>query len=193
MDRKQIGEIRLNKRTIRIGHQVYPLANISRVQTVRLPWRGKYTTYYPLRGIMVLLLVIGALVAATVAAVPRLELDSDGQQLARQITAIVTALAAIRIVYLLLVLFYRINIRKQYYAMIIETAGTQDTALTGTNRDEIHRIESEIVAAIEDPPSQERVLHISGDVVLGGKTDARGAQGVQVGGGNAQHNAFSGR
>jgi len=37
---KRLGEIRINKRTVQIGHQVYPLANISRVQSGRLT-RGR--------------------------------------------------------------------------------------------------------------------------------------------------------
>ncbi len=48
MTKEKLGEIRINRRTLRIGHQVYPLANISRVQTLREAWRGRRATWYPI-------------------------------------------------------------------------------------------------------------------------------------------------
>jgi len=184
MAKDQVGEIRISKRTARIGHQVYPLANISRVQTLRLVWGGKLATFYPLRQITVLLLVVGAIVGAAVGVVPKLDLktDFDVEKAARQVAVGVVVLAGLRIAYLLFVLFYRLLIRQPRYALVIETAGTQYTALTGTDRDEIRRIEGEIVAAIEDPPSHERVVHVSGDVVFGDKVGRDQYQ--QVGTGN---------
>ncbi|WP_351234429.1 hypothetical protein [Streptomyces sp. NPDC002133] len=77
--KRYVGEIRISKRTVQIGHEVYPLANISR------------------------------------------------------------------------------------------PAGTQYTALSGTAYDEIERIKSEIVGAIEDPPQQERIVQVRGDLVMGDK------------------------
>lgn len=45
MAKKRVGEIRISKRIVQIGHEVYPLANISRVQTLRLVPGGKHATY----------------------------------------------------------------------------------------------------------------------------------------------------
>ena len=154
------------------------------MQTLRLIWGGKLATFYPLRRITVLLLVVGAIVAAAVAVVPQLDLktDFDVEKAARQFAIGVVVVAGVWIAYLLFVLFYRLLIRQARYALVIETAGTQYTALTGTDYHEIHRIEGEIVAAIEDPPSHERIVHISGDVVIGDKVGRD--QYKQVGTGN---------
>ena len=71
--------------------------------------------------------------------------------------------------YLLFVLFYRLLIRRPRFTLVIETAGTQYAALSGTDHNEIHRIKGEIVSAIEDPPAHERIVQVSGDLVIGEK------------------------
>ena len=168
MAKQQVGEIRISKRIVRIGHQDYPLANISRVQSLRLVWGGKLGTYYPLRRIVIVLVAV-VVVLAAVSVLPDVvpAVDADAQRVARQVAAVVAALAAIRIAYLLVLLGYRVLVRKPRYALVLETAGTQYTALTGTDHHEIQRIKNEIVAAIEDPPATERIVHIAGDVVMG--------------------------
>ncbi|MEW9533855.1 DUF6232 family protein [Microbispora sp. NPDC049125] len=171
MAKEKVGEIRISKRIVRIGHEVYPLANISRVQTLRVVWGGKLATFYPLREIAVLVLVVGAIYAAAVAVLPELDIraDFDVEGMAQQFATIAAALAGVRTAWLMAVLLYRLLIRRPRYALVVETAGTQYTALSGTDRAEIHRIEGEIVDAIEDPPSHERIVQISGDLVMGDK------------------------
>jgi len=80
----------------------------------------------------------------------------------------VTIPLALWAVYLLISFLYHLSQRTRY-ALIIETAGTQYTALSGPNPTEIDRIMGEIVGAIEDPPDNERILQVSGDIVLGDK------------------------
>jgi hypothetical protein len=160
MAKEKVDEIRISKRTVRIGHQVYPLANISRVQTLRLVWGGKLATFYPLREIIVLLFLL--LVAGGIAGAA----NAAG---VRQFATGAAILVGVRMTYLLCVLLYRLLIRRPNYALVLETAGTQYTALQGTDDHEIHRIEGEIVNAIEDPPLHERILHVSGDLVIGDK------------------------
>jgi hypothetical protein len=169
--KEHIGEIRISRRTVRIGHEVYPLANISRVQTLKLVWGGKYATFYPLRQMAVVVLLVGAVVVAALMVLPELGLDADFdiEEAARQFAMGVFALGAIRMAYLLFVLFYRLLIRRTRYALIIETAGTQYTALTGTDNQEIHRIKGEIVDAIENPPEKDRIIQVHGDLVAGDK------------------------
>jgi len=173
MAKETVGEIRINKRIVRIGHQVYPLANISRVQTLRLVWGGRLGTFHPLRTIAILLLVVGAIVGVAEAVVPRLHLDLESgldiETTARHVAVGAVVLGGIWTAYSVGVLFYRLLIRRPRYALVIETAGTQYTALTGTDYYEINRITGEIVAAIEDPPFHERIVHINGDVVMGDK------------------------
>ncbi|MGH3975263.1 MAG: DUF6232 family protein [Pseudonocardiaceae bacterium] len=168
MRKEKVGEIRISKRIVRIGHQVYPLANISRVQTLRLVRVGKLATFYPLREIAVFLLVVGAIVGAAVVVLPKLDLNVET---AREYANVAASLAGVWITYLLFVLFYRLWIRRSHYELVIETAGTQYAALRGTNRDEIHRVEGEIVNALEDPPDRERIVHIIGDFVNGDKVE----------------------
>jgi len=165
--KKKVGEIRIAKRIVTIGHETYPLANISRVQTLRVVWRGKLATLYPLREITVLLLLGGTIALVLQRAGSRLA-GADAETVRRIGTAFV-ALLAVRAAYLLGVLLYRLLFRRKRYALLIETAGTQYTALSGTARNEIHRIQAELVAAIEDPPSTERILHVGGDLVVGDK------------------------
>ncbi|WP_433436793.1 hypothetical protein [Nonomuraea sp. CA-141351] len=47
MAKQRVGEIRISKRVVKIGHEVYPLANISRAQTLRLVPAGKQATRTP--------------------------------------------------------------------------------------------------------------------------------------------------
>ncbi|PBC92588.1 hypothetical protein BX281_0266 [Streptomyces sp. Ag82_O1-15] len=166
---KRVGEIRIAKRVVTIGHETYPLANISRVQTLRVVWHGKLATFYPLREITSLLLLGGAITLL----LPRVDLGSRlgaaDTETARRIATAFAALLAVRIAYLLGLLLYRLLLRRKRYALLIETAGTQYTALSGTARNEIHRIQAAIVAAIEDPPSTEQILHVRGDLVVGDK------------------------
>lgn len=168
---KQIGELRISKRTVQMGHQVYPLANISRVQSLELVWGGRKATFYPLREVAVWLVLVALIIIAARKVVPNLEanVDFDLEAVARQGAAIITVLVGIRVVYLLALVLYRLLIRQRRYALMLETAGTQYTALSGTDHREISRIRNEIVRAIEDPPQQERILHLSGDIVAGDK------------------------
>ena len=171
MAKKRIGEIRINKRIVQIGHQFYPLANISRMQTIKEAWHGSLATFYPLWTITVVLLVVGSTVYVARAVVPTLDVptDLDLEKAGRQLAAGTIAVGGVLIACLLLVLLYRLLMRRPRYALVLETAGTQYTALTGTNRQEIERITHEIVAAIANPPSYERILQLSGDVVIGDK------------------------
>lgn len=166
MAQSQIGEIRISKRVVRVGHQAYPLANISRVQTLKLVWRGRWTTWYPIGEIIVLC----ALALGIAAAAENLRFDRD---LISQVSIVLIVLIAVRVAFMLCVFVYRLVFRRRRYALMLETAGTQYTALSGTDLGEIRRIEGEIVGAIEDPPDHEYTVQIHGDLVLGNKEGNR--------------------
>ena len=174
MAEQQVGEIRISSRIAIIGHQVYPLANIARIQTLHVVRAGRSRTFYPLRTIVFLLVLVVGVTTATVVLVPKLapriepNTDLDVARIAHQVAGAVTVLAAIWILWLLAVIVHRLNTPQQY-VLTIETSGTQYTALTGTDYNEIRRIEWAIVAAIERPPAHEQVLRVSGDVVFGDK------------------------
>lgn len=83
-----------------------------------------------------------------------------------------------RVLYLLGALVYgRLRSR---YALIIETAGTEFTALTGRDPHELERIKREITHALENPPNSERVLHAGGDIVIGDQYKQTGRNTTMV-------------
>jgi hypothetical protein len=173
MARQQVGEIRINPRTVRIGHQVYPLANISRVQTVQVTWAGRRATSYPVKWIAILAVLFAVAGGLIVAGLPALDLGGD--QLTTQLLMGAIALFGVPIACLLLVFLYRLLLRRKHFALLLETSGTQYAALSGTNQGELHRIEREIVGAIENPPTYERVVHLHGDLVVGNQFKQTGA------------------
>lgn len=151
-------EIRINKRTVRIGHEVYSLANISRMQTVRLGYTKKQSLFKPVKD------MIGALFFVVVASVI---LTASGVDKAQQIKEWIYLLGALYVVYLLILLIYRL-FRRPIYVLLIETAGTQFTLLGSYDQGTVRMIENEVVDAIENPPVEEKILHV-GDVILGDK------------------------
>lgn len=173
MANERVGEIWINTRTVRIGHQVYPLANISRVQTVRVVWAGRSSTFYPIKEITVLVVLFAALASAAVALLPKIGIVEE--RTARQVAMVVAVLFGVRVAYLVGLFLYRLLFRRKRYALLVETAGTQYTALSGTDRAEVHRIEGEIVGAIENPPVREYSVQIHGDMVLGNQYKQNGS------------------
>ncbi|MEU6258709.1 DUF6232 family protein [Streptomyces sp. NPDC047043] len=171
MAKRRVGEIVISRRVVQIGHEVYPLANISRVQLLEVRWGGRLATFHPLRRMLSVAVVAGVVVAAAVLVPPELPAgtDPDIEQLAHQFAVIVAGLAGAAMTFHLAVFLYRLLFRKRRYALVIETAGTQYTALTGTDFTEIQRIKSIIVDAIENPPFQAMHVQVRGDVVMGDK------------------------
>ncbi|SDL01800.1 DUF6232 family protein [Streptomyces indicus] len=168
---RQIGEIVISRRVVQIGHEVYPLSNISRVRSLQLVWRGKYATWYPLRPLAITLFVIVSFAAAAQLAPPALPPDvrPDVESAARLLMPLVTGVGGVVAAGFLGLLIHRVFFRRTRYALVLETAGTQYTALSGTDGTEIHRIKHVIVDAIENPPTHPRSVQVYGDVVMGDK------------------------
>jgi hypothetical protein len=157
-------EIRINKRTMRIGHETYPLGTIARVRTIKLVWK-KGAAFAPLKHVfvaVVLAVVLGAIAQASGFA------DAVG---------VIVAVAVVRIVYLVGKIVYRLT-RRPIYSLAVETAGTQLGVLFSKDRNEIDRIEQAVVDAIEDPPDREIIMYahnvFSGDQVNGDKYQQSG-------------------
>lgn len=159
MAEKRVGVIRISKGVVQIGPDDYPLKTISHVHADRVPWTGRLATCYPVRQMVALAAVTGAIVAIAVKG------GAGGLGVA------VGVMALLPMAYLGAVLYYRIRKRKDRYVLILGTAGAQYTVVRGTNGAEIARIRKEIIRAIEEPPSEERVIHIAGDVVFGDKAE----------------------
>ncbi|MGH3694050.1 MAG: DUF6232 family protein [Pseudonocardiaceae bacterium] len=152
MSEDRVGEIRISRRLLRIGSQVYPLANIGRVQTLWLEWgRNNVATFREFVG---LLLVIGLIVFI----LPVLGLGSS-----------VSGLTVIAMIVAGIVVLYRFLTRQRRFVLFIETTGGQIATLAAKAEPEIRRIEYAVVEAIENPPNQEQVIQISGDIVMGDK------------------------
>ena len=179
MAKKRVGHIIISRRVVQIGHKAYPLANISRVQILPVQWAGRLATSQPLRPIASLV----ALLAAAVLIPPRLPsgTEPDVVDTVRQAAEAVIPVAAIGVAALSAVLLHRAFFRRKRYALVIETAGTQYSALMGTDFDEIQRIKTIIVDAIEDPPVEALHVDVRGDLVMGDKADT---QYKQTGSGN---------
>jgi len=173
MGKKRVGEIVISRRVVQIGHEIYPLANISRVQTLQVYWSGKLATLYPLRRMIIVVIAAGAVVAAARLVPSRLpvDVDPDIEHIARQFATLVAVLAGVRVAFLLVILIYRLLFRRRHYALVIETSGTQYTALSGRDFGEIQRIKNIIVDAIENPPLQATRVEVRGDLVMGDKAD----------------------
>ncbi|CUU54737.1 hypothetical protein Ga0074812_103227 [Parafrankia irregularis] len=174
--KNQIFEIVVGKRALTIGHEVYPLANISRIQTRELKWFGKYSTFYPLRRMASLAGGVALLVVAVIVG-PRYA-DPDGEyaleDIGRQFAVLVLVLAGAATLWLSGVLIYRVFFRRTYYLLLLETAGAQAALLNGTDLKEIMRIRNALVAAIEDPPASAYNIEVHGDVFAGDKFTGRG-------------------
>jgi hypothetical protein len=78
---------------------------------------------------------------------------------------VILAAAGLWIALLFVIMLFRL-VKRPLYALTIETAGTQYTALSSYDRNAIHMLENEVVAAIENPPERERILQIN-NVVKG--------------------------
>ncbi|MDQ2792356.1 MAG: DUF6232 family protein [Actinomycetota bacterium] len=151
MSEDRVGEIRISRRLLRIGNQAYPLTNIARVQTLWVEGNRSLATFREFVG---LLLIIGVIVFV----LPMLGLGGSASGLT--LSAIVIAG---------MVVLWRLVMRERRFVLLIETAGSQIAALAGKDEPEIRRIEDAVVEAIENPPDQERILQVSGDIVLGDK------------------------
>lgn len=152
MSEDRVGEIRISRRLLRIGSQVYPLANIGRVQTLWLEWgRNNIATFREFVGLM---LVIGVIVFV----LPMLGFGAS-----------VSGLTVIAIIVAGVVVLYRLVTRQRRFALFIETTGGQVATLAAKAEPEIRRLEYAVVEAIENPPNQEQVIQIRGDIVMGDK------------------------
>ncbi|MFI9813203.1 DUF6232 family protein [Saccharothrix variisporea] len=59
------GEIRIDKRVLNIGGQMFSLAHISRVQVVKMTPRKTFTRMHPLVEIAILALLLAAVLVVT--------------------------------------------------------------------------------------------------------------------------------
>src|SRR4051794_19262383 len=96
--KEPVGLIRISGGGLHIRHHDYSTANISRVQTFRLAWRGKLATSSPVARIALLLALIGVTaLAASALPAARLRIDASIIATARTAGEILTLIAGARI------------------------------------------------------------------------------------------------
>jgi uncharacterized protein DUF6232 len=173
-------EVRVERGILWVGADAYPLHNIARARTVRLvPNRAWAVRRFVL--IVVLCVLLGIAGAGALQQANRQSSESDYHGLHNGGTAaVVVALSLLAIG--LITLLVRVS-RRTFYALVIETAGTSRGVLVSTNQAELGGLVRTIMEAIHNPatpPYQNTFVSY----------DMRGAQGVQIGDGTRQDNAF---
>lgn len=173
-------EVKVERGVLWVGSEAYPLRNIARARTVRLvPNRPRAVRRFVISAVLCLILGIAGAVALRLAS--RQNTDSSYHLYHNGGTAAVAAAVAL-VVISLIVLLVRLS-RGTFYALVIETAGTPRGVLVSTDEAELRGLVNAIMVAIHNPavPS-----YYNNFITY----DIRGAQGVQIGDGNSQDNAF---
>lgn len=170
--KREVINVEISRRVLRIGAAAYPVQNIARAQTVTLvPKRGTAWRRYVVA--VVFWVILG--VAAAVAVKKVTGLSNSG----------LTALHGVEVAALVLLVVSTIRLivklsARTFYALVIETAGTPRTALVGANQREVTQLVNEIMEAIDDPAAE---LHYHMEnVQLGGTRIQAGRDAYTAGG-----------
>lgn len=174
MERTPVHQINVRPRMMRVGHQFYPLAQISRVQNIRFDVKNPFSGAHVLLALIAAALFVGGVVAA--ASTSRASGSSGA----------VGILSVLALVGLVAVLVHGSTAKTRYYAVMIETSGSQSTQLASTVEYEITTLTHAVVGAIENPPTSERVIQLGDNVFV------NNSPGTQIGNGNNQGDVFAG-
>jgi hypothetical protein len=173
-------EVKVERGVLWVGTEAYPLRNIARARTVRLvPNRAWAVRRFAGTAVLCVFLGIAGAVALQMA---NRQNSANGYRLLHNggnvAIAVAVALAAISLVTLLV----RVS-RRTFYALVIDTAGTAHGVLVSTDYAKLDDLVHQIMEAIHNPgtPTYHNTFVAY---------DMRGAQGVQIGDGNRQDNAF---
>ncbi|MFG2995850.1 DUF6232 family protein [Streptomyces sp. NPDC048340] len=142
MARHEIIDVRVSRRVLWIGAEAYPLNNIARATTVRIDADRKAAVGRFASAIV-------ALAVVTVIAQWAIQegLTGDYEQVSGRVAVLVLlALALVAIGRLVVAL-----VRRTFYALVIETAGSPRTALVSIDRAEVHDLVHRIMESIDNP------------------------------------------
>lgn len=161
---KHIGvEVRISRRTMRVGSKVYPLAHVTRVEPLEIvPRRGRILTAYGREAGAWLGLGLLGLMVLTCAgdAVPPLAVTVFE-------LVVLAALVAVTVR-----LVRRLTMRT-LYMLRIATSGSPHEIVASWDRDQIFTLMDQVVAAIDDPDVSYAVhidhIDITGDTIFGDK------------------------
>jgi hypothetical protein len=178
--KSEVIEVKVERGVLWVGTEAYPLQNIARARTVRLiPNRAWAVRRFVVTVVLCVLLGIAGAVALQQA---NRQSTENGYHLLHNggTAAIVVAVALVAIG--LATLLVRVS-RQTFYALVIETAGTARGVLVSTDHAKLDTLVHTIMEAIHNPATpayHNTFVH----------NDMRGAQGLQIGDGNRQDNAF---
>jgi hypothetical protein len=139
-------EVRVSHRVLWIGAAAYPLQNIARAQIIELvPDRARAVSRFV--GQVILSVLLGAALIAGTNILGGSLSDADFPRLLAVIVVFVLiALSTIKLVTRLMT--------RTYYGMVIETAGSPQTALVSTSRQEVSAIVRQTMDAIDNPRAE---------------------------------------
>ena len=143
--RREVLEVGVSRRILWIGAAAYPLHNIARAQTVEIrPARGGAIRKY--LGQVAAWLLLGFAVAI---------LLGDQGALALLIVLVLATISTIRLCFALTA--------RSYYAMLIETSGSPQTALVSSDYREVATIVEQTMDAIDNPSAEfhTQVSHVT--------------------------------
>ena len=167
--RPELLEVSVSRRVLWIGSAAYPLQNIARAQTVKVtPGRARAVRHWVMQIVLWLGLEVAALFALNAAG----DQVEDPDQLAALATYVVFGLVALSSLKALAALLGR-----TYYAMVIETAGSPQTALVSTRRSEVMALVREIMQAIDDPEAS-FTTHIQNITNIGEQYNLKGKHNI---------------
>lgn len=142
--------VSVSKRILHIGGASYPLANIARVQSQKIEFRR----WPAIRAFIIQAVVWTALgVAATYAInyASGHDLGGFGYESQRYLNIVRPAWAVLTGLSLVLLLVRLAPTWRQYYALVIETAGTPNAVLINPDRGLIEGLVVDITHALEEP------------------------------------------
>jgi len=164
--RREVLEVSVSRRVLWIGSAAYPLQNIARAQTVRLPpGRARAVRHWVMQIVLWLGLEFAALYAIGAA-------GEDPDEFAPLATYVVLGLVALSTLKVVVAL-----VGRTYYAMVIETAGSPQTALVSTRRSEVMALVREVMDAIDDPNAS-FTTHIQNITNIGEQYNLKGKHNV---------------
>lgn len=144
--KRQVLDVGVSRRILWIGAAAYPLHNIARAQTISIvPHRARAVRRYIALVIVWLALWAGAIVAIDNVEIP----EADPERLRQLASYAALGLLMISTVNMLVTLLSR-----TYYAMLIETAGSPQTALVSTDKAEVTSLVQKTMDAIDNPAAE---------------------------------------
>lgn len=144
MAKRETINVRVSRRVLWVGSEAYPLQNIARAQALKLTYKRPS----PFANYIKALVRCAVLGVIAIVALKLAKLQSS--QPINLVEVAVFALAVIATIRLIVAL----RKKRTYYALVIETAGTPNTALVSTDEGVVNQLVYQIMDAIDNPQAE---------------------------------------